>query len=212
MGKCVIFCAGDLFGPVAPISDDDLIIAADGGLRHAQALGLTPNAILGDFDSLGYVPQGAQVFPVEKDDTDTMLAIRHGLELGYKDFLLYGCTGGTRPDHTLANYQALCYLRSEGAWGVLADKDHFTTAISNEKLTFAPDATGYISLFCMGKTAHGVTLSGLQYPMENGTLQPDLPLGVSNRFIDHEASIEVKDGTLLVIWEKQNGLPVRNEL
>ena len=78
MKKCVIFCAGGFEGLVQPIENTDFVIAADGGLRHAQALGLTPNLILGDFDSLGYVPQGAEVFPVEKDDTDAMLAIKKG--------------------------------------------------------------------------------------------------------------------------------------
>ena len=212
MGKCVIFCAGDLFGPILPITEDDLIIAADGGLRHTLPLGITPHAILGDFDSLGYVPQGAEVFPAEKDDTDAMLAIRHGLKRGYKEFMLYGCTGGARPDHTLANYQALGFLRANGAWGILDDKDHFITAISGERLTFSVEAEGYISIFCMGADARNVTLRGLHYPLERGTLGASLPLGVSNRFIGREATIEAESGTLLVIWEKKNGLPHRNQL
>ena len=70
MKTCVIFCAGGFDRLAEPIGSEDLVIAADGGLIHTQALGLTPHVILGDFDSLGYIPQGAQVFPVKKDDTD----------------------------------------------------------------------------------------------------------------------------------------------
>ena len=81
MKKCVIFCAGELDAPVE-IPENALIIAADGGLRHTEALGLRPDVILGDFDSLGYTPQGAEVFPVEKDDSDSMLAARRGLAEG----------------------------------------------------------------------------------------------------------------------------------
>ena len=76
MGRCVIFCAGGFEKLALPIEEDDYILAADGGLAHLQKLGLAPDGILGDFDSLGYVPENAQVFPVEKDDTDAMLAVR----------------------------------------------------------------------------------------------------------------------------------------
>ena len=83
MKTCHIFCAGGFEKLACPIEEGDYILAADGGLKHLQALGLQPHGILGDFDSLGFVPEGAQVFPVEKDDTDSMLAVRKGLALGY---------------------------------------------------------------------------------------------------------------------------------
>ena len=79
MKPCVIFCAAAFDGLLSPIPSDALVIAADGGLRHTEALGLTPDIILGDFDSLGYVPEDSRVFPVEKDDTDALLAVRLGL-------------------------------------------------------------------------------------------------------------------------------------
>ena len=105
MGACIIFCAAEFHGLAAPLNPDDFIIAADGGLMHTQALGITPNGILGDFDSLGYTPDNSTVFPVEKDDTDAMLAVRKGLELGYREFYLYGSLDGPRLDHTVANFQ-----------------------------------------------------------------------------------------------------------
>ena len=97
MGRCVIFCAGGFQQLALPIEQDDYVLAADGGLVHLQKLGLAPDGIIGDFDSLGYVPQNAQVFPVEKDDTDAMLAVRKGLQLGYREFILYGALDG--PHH-----------------------------------------------------------------------------------------------------------------
>ena len=81
MGKFLIFCAAEFDALASPIGPEDYILAADGGLRHLQKLHVAPHGILGDFDSLGFVPEGACVFPVEKDDTDSMLAVRKGLEL-----------------------------------------------------------------------------------------------------------------------------------
>ena len=94
MGTCIIFCAAEFDVLVTPIGPEDFVIAADGGLQHAKKLGITPDVILGDFDSLGYTPGGASVFPVEKDDTDSMLAVRRGLDWGYREFLLYGSLDG----------------------------------------------------------------------------------------------------------------------
>lgn len=207
MGVCVIICAGGFSGLIEPLQKDDHLIAADGGLVHAQSLGLAPHAILGDFDSLGYVPQDAQCFPVEKDDTDAMLAIRQGLRLGYKRFMLYGCLDGPRLDHTLANFQALQYLADHGAVGYLLGNDYIATVLKNGKLTFSPDRTGILSVFCMGNDAHGVTIQGLKYTLTDDTLTSGFPLGVSNHFIGQPASIAVNDGSLLVLYARENGLP-----
>ena len=207
LSNCVIFCAGGFQELIAPITDDDYIIAADGGLSHVESLGLKPQQILGDFDSLGYVPQDAHCFPVEKDDTDAMLAIRHGLELGYSRFVLYGALDGPRLDHTLANFQALQYLSDHHATGYLVGNDYIVTVIRNEKITFCPGCTGIISVFCMGADAKGVTIKGLKYPLENGSLTAGFPLGVSNHFVGEAASISVTDGSLLILYAKENGFP-----
>ena len=209
MGKCVIFCAGGFDALAEPIEQDDLIIAADGGLRHVTALGLKPDAVLGDFDSLGYIPEGAHVFPVEKDDTDTMLAVRHGLQMGYREFLLYGCLEGPRLDHTIANLQTLQYLASQDAWGYLVGEACLVTVLKNGTLSFPPEAAGLLSLFCMGRDAKGVTLKGLRYPLENGILTADFPLGVSNHFTGSSASVTVKEGSLLVMFDRKNPFPLR---
>ena len=209
MGKFVIFCAAEFDGLLEPVDPEDYLLAADGGLRHLEKLNLKPQGILGDFDSLGYTPEGAEVFPVEKDDTDAMLAARKGLELGWRDFLFYGALDGPRLDHTVANFQTLQFLADHGAKGYLVGREYLVTVIKNERISFPAEAEGILSLFCLGVEAKGVTIGGLHYELENGTLTPGFPLGVSNHFTGKPAAIEVKDGSLLVMWDRKNGLPKR---
>ena len=209
MRTCVVFCAAGFDSLAEPVRPGDLIIAADGGFRHVRQLNLTPDVILGDFDSLGYVPDHAAVFPVEKDDTDAMLAIRHGLERGHKEFLLYGCLEGPRLDHTMANFQSLQYLAQRGAHGYLIGKDYIVTVLKDGTLDFPATATGIFSAFCMGADATGVTLTGLKYPLTDGTLSSGFPLGVSNHFTGQAASVTVTNGSLLCMWDRKNGLPDR---
>ncbi len=207
MRTCVIVNAGEFTGLIEPIGPADLLIAADGGFAHLKQLGLTPDGILGDFDSLGYVPEDAKIFPVEKDDTDSMLAVRHGLKKGYARFLLYGSLDGPRLDHTVANFQTLQFLADHGAAGWLVGTTYLATVLKNGTLHFPPEATGYVSVFCMGADARGVTIQGLHYPLENATLTAGFPLGVSNRFTGQAAEISVKAGSLLILYDRKNGIP-----
>ena len=204
---CVIFCAADFDRLLMPIGAADYIIAADGGLAHTETLGIRPHAVLGDFDSLGRIPEGANVFPVEKDDTDAMLAIRRGLELGCRRFTIYGGLDGSRLDHTMANFQALQYLAEHDAQGTLVGRDYLVRAIRNSAIRFPADWGGIVSVFCMGADARGVSIRGLQYELENGELRSGFPLGVSNHFVGTESEISVEEGTLLVMWDRKNGLP-----
>ena len=209
MKKCLIFCAAEFDRLAAPIGAEDYILAADGGLRHLQRLQLQSDGIIGDFDSLGYIPEGAQVFPVEKDDTDAMLAARKGLELGYREFIFYGSLDGKRLDHTVSNFQTLQFLSDRGATGYLVGRDYLVTVIGEETLEFPPQATGILSLFCLGPNAEGVTLENLHYPLLNGTLTSGFPLGVSNHFTGKSARITVRNGSLLALWDRKNGFPKR---
>ncbi len=207
MKTCVIFNAGDFNSLIEPVTPEDYVLAADGGLMHIQKLGLTPNGILGDFDSLGYVPQNANIFPVEKDDTDSMLAVRQGLKLGCRRFLLYGSLDGPRLDHTVANFQTLQFLADHGAQGWLVGTSYLATVLKNGSLRFGSQARGIISVFCMGADAQGVTLNGLEYPLENAVLTAGFPLGVSNYFTGREATISVQNGSLLILYDRINGFP-----
>ena len=207
MGKCVIFCAAACDSLITPLAAGDFVIAADGGLAHAQRLGIAPDEILGDFDSLGYTPTGSRVFPVEKDDTDAMLAVRRGLELGFREFLLYGSLDGPRLDHTVANFQTLAFLTEHGASGTLVGLTTLATVLKEGTLRFPAGCRGNISVFCLGPDARGVTLRGLHYPLDNASLTSTFPLGVSNHFTGEEAAISVQSGSLLILWDRENGLP-----
>ena len=208
MKTCIIFCAAGFDGLLFSIPEDALVIAADGGLRHTQALGIRPDVILGDFDSLGYVPDDSQVYPVEKDDTDAMLAVRVGLERGCDFFLFYGAMDGPRLDHTVANFQTLGYLATHGARGALIGRDYIATVLREETIEFSEAAAGILSLFCLGASAE-VTIEGLKYGLDHGTLTPDFPLGVSNHFEGKAARITVHSGQVLALWDRRNGLGVR---
>lgn len=209
MASCVIFCAGGFDGLIEPIAPSELVIAADGGLLHLQKLGIAPTVVLGDFDSLGYVPAESQVFPVEKDDTDAMLAVRHGLNAGCDRFLLYGTLDGPRLDHTVANFQTLQFLANHNATGYLIGTDYIATVLKNGTIHFPASAKGIISTFCMGTDATGVTMTGLQYTLDNTVIHAGHPLGVSNHFIGKAASVTVENGSLLILYDRTNGFPIR---
>ncbi len=212
MDTCVIFCAGEFDSLIQPLRETDLVIAADGGLRHLTQLGRNPDIILGDFDSLGYTPEGAQVYPVEKDDTDSMLALRHGLQRGCKRFVLYGSLDGPRLDHTIANLQALLYLAEHAAQGFLVGNRYIATAFQNGSITFPKTASGILSVFCMDGVATGVTLSGLKYPLAGGEISSRFPLGVSNHFIGEAATVSVKSGNLVLLYDRCNSLADKEAL
>ena len=144
MPTCYIVGAGD-FTPrgFAPVPGD-LVLAADGGYRALYSLGYTPDLLLGDFDSLGDLPLPPDLpvlrFPARKDDTDTGLALRHGLDRGYRDFALYGCAGG-RVDHLLANLQSMARISRLGAAIRLAAPEYDAWALTGPApSTPAPDA------------------------------------------------------------------------
>lgn len=145
MPTCYIVGAGD-FTPrgFAPVPGD-LVLAADGGYRALYSLGYTPDLLLGDFDSLGDLPLPPDLpvlrFPARKDDTDTGLALRHGLDRGYRDFALYGCAGG-RVDHLLANLQSMARISRLGAAIRLAAPEYDAWALTGPApSTPAPDAS-----------------------------------------------------------------------
>lgn len=139
MPTCYVVGAGDFTPRGFAPGPGDLVVAADGGYRALYSLGYTPDLLLGDFDSLGDVPLPADLpvlrFPVRKDDTDTGLALRHGLEQGFRDFALYGCAGG-RVDHLLANFQSMARVSRLGATVRLAAPDYDAWSLTGP----APDA------------------------------------------------------------------------
>ncbi len=164
---CVILAAMGLSdSEAAEISalQNPYIICADAGYTHAARCGILPDMILGDFDSYGgsaaTIQGTVETFPVEKDDTDTMLAVKEGLAAGCKMFRIYGALGG-RLDHTMANIVALRYLLDHGASGWLISEDNCVTMIENDTITVKKDPHFQnASIFCYGPPAKGVTIRG----------------------------------------------------
>lgn len=201
MKRCFVYGAGTFYGWQERPRAGDLQIAADAGLRLCRREGIVPDLVIGDFDSMPAedAPEGSVRVPAEKDDTDSMLALREGLRHGCREFHLYGMTGGARSDHTLAALQSLAFLRRQGARGWLYDHGFVYTAIENETLELTRTRDwGIVSLFSMDGRAERVTLEGLQYPLTDGAIPCDFPLGVSNHFIADRARITVGAGLLLV--------------
>ena len=180
----------------------DYVIAADRGYDSLMAYGVTPDLVVGDFDSLGRTPVHPNVIqlPCAKDDTDMVFALRRGLDLGYRRFVLLGGVGG-RLEHTLGNLQILDWLTTQGAQGFLAGEKTVATALRDGSLTFPPSLSGYLSVFCNSGTAQGVTLTGLKFLLENAVLTSSFPVGVSNEFLGQPAQVSVREGCLLLVWE-----------
>jgi thiamine pyrophosphokinase len=161
--------------------------------------------VIGDFDSLSEKPEHPNAVELarEKDDTDTLAAVKHGLEKGFRRFHIYGGSGG-RFGHTMANVQMLAYLARRGARGYLYGEGFVATCIHNETLEFDPACKGMVSVFAYSGTAEGVYLEGLKYELRGATLSSDFPLGVSNEFTGAESRASVRDGTLLVVLEEES--------
>lgn len=202
MRNCYVAGAGDFVPTVLP-KPGDFVIAADGGLAALQQAGVQPDLIVGDFDSLGTVPEGTNVVrhPVMKDDTDLALAVSEGFSRGCTEFLLNGTLGG-RLEHTIANIQLLRRIAEQGGHGTLVGPNEYLTAVHNGTLRFSADERGYVSVFCLGDRAEGVELKGLLYALTDATLTGDYALGVSNEFTGVPASVSVRNGTLLVVWRR----------
>ncbi len=205
-GYCYIFGAGSFEGLLTVPTADDFIIAADGGFRYLEALGIDPDLVLGDFDSLGAPPNHPRILrvPSEKDDTDMLLAVKTALAYGYDTMILYGGLGGARIDHTLANIQTLQYAAQRGARAYLIGGGAVITAIQNAKIEFSAEFHGFLSVFCIGADARGISLRGLKYPLTDAVLTSNMPLGVSNEFLGVPSSVEVTDGMLVVVWQADN--------
>lgn len=198
---CWIFGAGSFHGLPEAIQPSDFVIAADGGWRVCRELDITPDLLLGDFDSLGEVPDFGHILrlPVEKDDTDMVRAVKEGLAKGEKEFHLLGGMGGQRSDHTVANMQTLAYLAAHGAKGWLyGDGERYTAICGPDTLTLASRDSGILSVFCLGADAAGVTIRGAQYELENAALTAFFPLGVSNHFVGKAVRVSVDSGCLLI--------------
>ena len=172
-----------------------IILAADSGYRKAEALGLTPHKLVGDFDSLfdgkadRTMPENVEIYqsPCEKDETDTMLACEIAVEAGCEEILIIGGTGG-RADHGWSNILYLENLDKRGIRALLTDGEN-RIQVRHDCTVTLPDRKGYFSVFALDTCT--VTLTGCKYPLTDAKLERAMPYAVSNEVAGDEACIRL---------------------
>ncbi len=202
---CYIAGAGEFYGFRSRPSEGDLVIAADGGYEWLQKEKITPDVVIGDFDSLrGFCREDFQqeciTLPCEKDDTDMFAAVSEGLKRGYRAFHIYGGMGG-RISHTIANIELLADLSQRGVEAYLYGDGCVITALTDGSMKVPGDFKGYMSVLSHTDAAKGVYLRNLKYPLTDATLTNCVPLGISNECTGKEGEISVREGTLIIILE-----------
>ena len=199
-----IIVGGGAFAPVLfpDLRPGDLLIGADSGCAHLSRMGLTPDVAVGDWDSLGFVPDCGETItlPVAKDETDTAAAARIARERGYSDLLFLGVLGGRRFSHSLAAMQLIAGLAADGISCELRDPGCAVWALCGATCDFPAEACGSLSVFALTETAV-VTLEGLWYSAVHLPLRSTCPLGVSNAFTGKPARVTAERGVLLIVHE-----------
>lgn len=210
MGKVVgktyvILAGGYLDVKTISIPENAVVICADKGYLAAKELGLDNVLVLGDFDSLGFIPKSSdvQIYPSKKDDTDTLLAVKEALKLGASEIFIYGALGG-RIDHTFANIQTLMFIAENGALGTLvSDENMVTFQTSNTCRRYKRRDGYYFSVFSYSEKSTGVNISGTEYTLSDAVLTNNYPLGVSNHITNDYAEVSVGDGCLIIMESKE---------
>lgn len=204
--SCVILAGGEIDIKTVSIPEKAAVICADRGYLAAKALGAEPVLVIGDFDSLGFVPctDNVKIYPSEKDDTDTFLAVKEALKMGASEIAVYGALGG-RLDHTLANIQLLKYILENQAEGVLIGTDNRITMQKGGSVRrYKRREDWYFSVLSYSEKCTGVCINGTEYTLSEGVLENDYPLGVSNHITEEYAEISLEEGCILVIESKES--------
>lgn len=179
---------------------DDYCIFCDSGLYHMEALNVSPSLIVGDFDSHEVPDLSVETIrlPCEKDDTDTVYAVKEAVRRGFDDFLLIGMVGA-RFDHTMGNISILLYLDMLGLTGKIVD-DYSEMEIVSRKPAFIEDRYPYFSLLNISGTANGISVENAKYPLNGGEILCHYQFGVSNEVLPGKtAKVTVSQGKLLLI-------------
>ena len=202
MKRCFIFGALDVDNIPEKPSANDYVIAADRGYRIALSQGIVPDLVVGDFDSLGEVPDVPDLIRlnVRKDETDLEHAAMVGLEKGCTEFIVYGAVGG-KLDHTLGNIAVAERIALAGGQAVFCGNDSSFTVIRNSSCKLPARSGGRVSVFPLGGDAVGVSITGLSYEVDDITMKGASTLGCGNEFIGRESEISVKWGTLLIVYD-----------
>jgi len=203
MKRCVIVGGADIGDYIRVqnrLRKDDFFIFCDCGLRHQAALGVQAGLIVGDFDSHPEPQTQVEkiVLPCEKDDTDTVFAVKEALRRGFTEFLLIGVFGG-RLDHTLGNVSILLNLHAQGMRASAMD-DFSEMEIVAQQPVYVEDVYSYFSLLNISGTARGICIKNAKYPLDNGEITCEYQYGVSNEVLPGKrAEVSVQQGKLLLI-------------
>ena len=202
-GRCVIVGGADInnYGFIREkLRAEDYVIFCDSGLKHLEGLQVTPNLIVGDFDSHENPHLDAEtiVLPCEKDDTDTVFAVKEAVKRGFDDVLLMGVVGA-RLDHTLGNVSILLYLDSLGKKGCIIDDYSEMEIVSDQQVSIC-DQYSFFSLLNITGFAKGITITGAKYPLNGGEITCEYQYGISNEVLPGQtARVSVAEGKLLLI-------------
>lgn len=230
--NCLIISGGD-YSPISNISNYDFYIACDKGYEYARKMEIMPDVVMGDYDSFagdinstvnsdshanGKAPQ-IMTFPKEKDDTDTMLAVKHALHMGFERITI-GCALGGRMDHTIANmatmlyvatHQGLCEIISSNEHMIMLPADYINSRnanlysncrIENNNLILPKRDNCSLSLFAITDSVSKLCINGAKYEVDGVELFNNTSLGASNEWKDEEVIISFIKGILLVIMSK----------
>ena len=211
MSRCIIVAAGQILDyerAKSFLQPGDFFIFCDDGLRHAEGLGGMPSVIVGDFDSCNaeLLTKWSNCcetirLPREKDDTDTLFAVKLAVKRGFDDFLLLGAMGG-RFDHALGNVSILLYLHGLGKKAILVDDYSIMKVVGREPL-YIEDNCSYFSVLTVAGDVSGVNIKNAKYPLENAKLAADFQLGISNEVLPGKtAEVSVEQGRVLVVVVK----------
>lgn len=182
------------------LNPDDFNIFCDSGLFHQEALGVRPHLIVGDFDSHEnpHLDVETIVLPREKDDTDTVYAVKEAVRRGFDDFLLLGAAGG-RLDHTLGNLSILLSLHAQGRRALLVD-DYSEMEVVGREAAYIDDSFPFFSLLNISGTARGITVEDAKYPLRDAEIPCTYQYGVSNEALPgRRAKVSVGEGELLLV-------------
>lgn len=203
MRRCVVIGGADItrYDRIRPyLRADDFYICCDSGLKHRAGLGIVPDLIVGDFDSYKdpHLETETITLPCEKDDTDTVFAVKEALSRGFEAFLLVGVIGG-RLDHTLGNVSLLLMLHTQGKTAVAVD-DFSEMEIVDHRPAQISDRYAFFSLLNVSGTARGITIQNAKYPLSGAEITCEYQYGVSNEVLPGQtARVWVQEGRLLLI-------------
>ena len=203
MSRCVIVGGADIgnYDFIRErLRNDDYVIYCDSGLKHIPGLQVQPSLIVGDFDSHENPGLDIEtiVLPREKDDTDTVFAVKEALRRGFDHVLLLGVVGA-RLDHTLGNLSILLHLDALGKHGCIIDDYSELEIVSSQPVSVC-DRYAFFSLLNITGCAKGITVTGAKYPLQDAEIPVTYQYGISNEVLPGEtAVISVSDGKLLLV-------------